>query len=598
MMQLAWAINWELIPAYGNPSLQFSGPAKNKWYNTNQTVSWTLSDSGSSGYPAPGVAGFTQGWDSIPADPYSQPNGGTGNSFYSGPQFPYATEGCLAFNGNGCAGGSGQGCHTVQVRGWDNQGVTTTGSYGPLCFDSVAPTISLSTIPTVGSNGFFNNSVSVSLSANDSGGSTASGIYKTYYSEGSQLCSSGYPNGCAVYSSPLTISGEGYHYLYYMTSDNAGNYSPIEYDRIAIDETAPLTVANLGGGFSAGAYSTVVSVVLNAGDSFSGVQYTYYALDGGQLMVYNGQFIVSTLGSHTLQYWSSDKAGNVEAKHTLNFSITSPTVATITGSPANAVLGQQVTITATVTATISGVPTGSVIFYAGATNLGTATLSGGVATLKTTALPLGGFSLQASYPGAGNYRATNSAGFTETVQESTTTTVSSSLNPSTFGTSITFTAHVTPAVSGTLTGSVEFFSGTALLGSGNPINGVATFATSALNPGSFPIKAVYSGDATHLTSQSTVLTQIVNALTQTLTFPAISTQLPGTLVPLSATASSGLPVSFISTTPAVCSVTGSTATLLKAGSCTIVAVQAGNTDYLPAKAVTSFTVSTSSTGSR
>ena len=107
MMQLAWAINWELIPAYGSPSVAFSGPTKSTWYNTNQTVNWTVSDAGSGSFPAPGVAGFTQGWDSIPADPYSEPNGGSGNSFYSGPEFPrFAYHICLAFENNGCSGSS------------------------------------------------------------------------------------------------------------------------------------------------------------------------------------------------------------------------------------------------------------------------------------------------------------------------------------------------------------------------------------------------------------------------------------------------------------------------------------------------------------
>jgi hypothetical protein len=48
---------------------------------------------------------------------------------------------------------------------------------------------------------------------------------------------------------------------------------------------------------------------------------------------------------------------------------------------------------------------------------------------------------------------------------------------------------------------------------------------------------------------------------------------------VSATASSGLPVSFISTAPAVCTVAGTTVTLLNAGVCTLVATQAGNSTY-------------------
>ncbi len=51
---------------------------------------------------------------------------------------------------------------------------------------------------------------------------------------------------------------------------------------------------------------------------------------------------------------------------------------------------------------------------------------------------------------------------------------------------------------------------------------------------------------------------------------------------LSASASSGLPVSFHSDTPDVCSVAGSQVTTLKRGTCTITATQAGNSHYAPA----------------
>ena len=54
MMQLAWGINWELIPAYGNPSVAFSEPTTSTWYNSNQQVDWTVFDADSSGLPAPG----------------------------------------------------------------------------------------------------------------------------------------------------------------------------------------------------------------------------------------------------------------------------------------------------------------------------------------------------------------------------------------------------------------------------------------------------------------------------------------------------------------------------------------------------------------
>ena len=64
---------------------------------------------------------------------------------------------------------------------------------------------------------------------------------------------------------------------------------------------------------------------------------------------------------------------------------------------------------------------------------------------------------------------------------------------------------------------------------------------------------------------------------------------------VAATASSGLAVTFTSKTPNVCSASGTngaTITLLKRGTCTVRADQAGDTVYSPAKAVQrSFVVS-------
>jgi mono/diheme cytochrome c family protein len=60
---------------------------------------------------------------------------------------------------------------------------------------------------------------------------------------------------------------------------------------------------------------------------------------------------------------------------------------------------------------------------------------------------------------------------------------------------------------------------------------------------------------------------------------------------LSATASSGLLVTLASTTPAVCTVSGTTLTLVAAGTCTITANQSGNSGYAAAATISqTFTV--------
>lgn len=104
-----------------------------------------------------------------------------------------------------------------------------------------------------------------------------------------------------------------------------------------------------------------------------------------------------------------------------------------------------------------------------------------------------------------------------------------------------------------------------------------------------------SNSAGNVTSNAAALT--VNLASQTITFNNPGTQTVGTPLPLSATASSELTVSFASQTTGVCTVSGTTATFAAAGTCTIQATQAGNSTYAPATPVTqSFTVNESGGG--
>src|SRR5207344_3134232 len=69
---------------------------------------------------------------------------------------------------------------------------------------------------------------------------------------------------------------------------------------------------------------------------------------------------------------------------------------------------------------------------------------------------------------------------------------------------------------------------------------------------------------------------------QTITFEPPAQPKAGDPVTLSASSSSGLPVSFTSDTPPVCTVTGSTVMTMAAGACTVTAAQTGSTDYAAA----------------
>ena len=74
--------------------------------------------------------------------------------------------------------------------------------------------------------------------------------------------------------------------------------------------------------------------------------------------------------------------------------------------------------------------------------------------------------------------------------------------------------------------------------------------------------------------------------TQAITFSTAPTVTVGGTGTVSATASSGLAVTFTSPTTGICTVSGSTVTGVAAGTCTIAANQAGNGSYNPAPQVT------------
>jgi|CZKH01.1.fsa_nt_gi uncharacterized repeat protein (TIGR03803 family) len=93
----------------------------------------------------------------------------------------------------------------------------------------------------------------------------------------------------------------------------------------------------------------------------------------------------------------------------------------------------------------------------------------------------------------------------------TTTTLTSSLNPSTFGEAVTFTAVVSSNAGAPPNGeTVSFQKGTMVLGTGTLSGGSASFTTSTLPVGTTSVKAVYGADAYFKGSTSNVVHQVVH----------------------------------------------------------------------------------------
>jgi hypothetical protein len=103
--------------------------------------------------------------------------------------------------------------------------------------------------------------------------------------------------------------------------------------------------------------------------------------------------------------------------------------------------------------------------------------------------------------------------------------------------------------------------------------------------GTTTLSASQAGNADYLAGETTQVLTVAKAA-QTITFAALTPRTTGdTTFTLGATASSGLTVSYASSTPAVATVSGSVATIVGGGTTVITASQAGDANYLAATAV-------------
>src|SRR5207245_2855050 len=172
---------------------------------------------------------------------------------------------------------------------------------------------------------------------------------------------------------------------------------------------------------------------------------------------------------------------------------TSTSVASL---PNPSTYGQPVTFSAVVTQSSGAiVPTGNVILKDGSTSLATITLINGQAAFITAKLSGGAHSITALYIGNTDFSGSTSPALTQTVnQVATSASVTSSLNPSTYGQAVTFTVTVTPSTGTAVpNGTVTFMDGTTTLGTKTLSSGKAAFATTSLAIGAHLITAVYGG---------------------------------------------------------------------------------------------------------
>ena len=175
-----------------------------------------------------------------------------------------------------------------------DQGVVLT--YGPR-----APTTTLDMDPMPVYRGWNLTPVTVSLSA--TGGSGTPVIH--YALPGGQQ---------QIYAQPLTFSTEGPHKIEFWSVDGSGAAEETRTETVAIDLYPPKTTDD-----HLARYPHDATIDLKVKDSASGVAATRWTLDGKRG---TGSTVkTSVLGTHTVVYGSTDNAGNVEATHSVSFTV-------------------------------------------------------------------------------------------------------------------------------------------------------------------------------------------------------------------------------------------------------------------------------------
>jgi hypothetical protein len=204
-----------------------------------------------------------------------------------------------------------------------------------------------------------------------------------------------------------------------------------------------------------------------------------------------------------------------------------PTVSvSLAGGVSSITTGASITVNAVLYVTGTTPPTGTVTYFAGATQIGTSPVSDGEASVTAPIAGAGAVVIRAVYSGDATYgSSTGFASLTVNAPVATTTTLTSSATSVSEQQQVTLTATVKGNLA---TGTVTFMNGTASLGTAPISGGSASLTTSFANPGSFSVTASYGGDQNNLGSTSSPVTVTVVAPSFAIAAsPASATLTPG-----------------------------------------------------------------------
>jgi hypothetical protein len=102
--------------------------------------------------------------------------------------------------------------------------------------------------------------------------------------------------------------GSGAHTLLYRSTDLAGNVEPTRSCMVLIDARPPVTLDDA----PVAPQSGETEVHLRASDTLSGIQDTWYSLDGGPWRIGDVVTVPGAPGPHWIAFYSTDRVGNDE----------------------------------------------------------------------------------------------------------------------------------------------------------------------------------------------------------------------------------------------------------------------------------------------
>jgi hypothetical protein len=201
---------------------------------------------------------------------------------------------------------TGDWTHTVMYYSVDVAGNIEGMRSLDVGIDATAPLTGRTLSGTLGYNNWYLSFVNITLNPVDS----ASGVNITKYrvNGGTWL----------DYVGPFPVTGDGLHDVDFYSGDYAGNIESMNTLLVRIDTAAPSTVPTPSGTLGTmGWYISNVSLVLAGSDANSGVSDIKYRIDGQNWLTYTGTFVIDGDGTHSVEFFSVDVAGNTETTQSL-----------------------------------------------------------------------------------------------------------------------------------------------------------------------------------------------------------------------------------------------------------------------------------------